>query len=497
MAGPWEKYSTAPASGPWAKYGAPKGGGTESTETPPESGGFGRQVFSGLLEGATGALGAPVDLANNFLVAPALKGVNAVFGTDFQPSAEPLGGSAGLRKGLSISPASDGKAEQMARRVAQSVGGAAVPAAGSARSIGQVAAALATGAGGGIGGAVAQQVAPGNMGAEIAGELLGGVGTGAAISGLANRSAQRAAERAVPTVQELEQQAGDKFQDAHRLGVTAGQQQTQGLAGDIRSIASQEGLISPTGRVSEAYPKAREALRLVDDYAQGDMSVPQMQTVRKVLSDAAKSPDDAERRIAVLMLKKFDDFTSPLAPELAQGRSLYTRAMRGEELETLRELAEANRSKYSASGVENALRNEYRALNRKIIKGQERGWSPDQAAAIRRVDEGTGLSNTARNLGKAAPTGPVSFMGSVGVPGLLGTALGGPALGATLATGAALGGYGARSAATAMTMRNAEIAELLARNGGTVVPQSNNELYKRIAEALFGAQAGIQSMRER
>lgn len=468
------------------------GGVPVASPQEPEGQGYAPQIFSGLLEGATGALGAPVDLVNNLIVAPAFKGVNAVFGTDLQPSEAPLGGSAGLRQGLAISPPSDDTGKQMARRVSQSVGGAAIPLANSS-TIGQAAAGLGTAVGGGVGGAIAQQLFPNNAWADVAGELIGGLGTGAAIRGVSNRSAQRAAEESVPSVEQLKAQAGDKFEDAHRAGITASQQQTQALATDMRSIAQQEGLISPTGRVSEAYPKAREALRMIDDYAQGGMDIPQMQTARKVLADAAKSPDDAERRIATMMLRKFDDFTSPLAPQLAEGRALYGRAMRGEQLETMRELAEANRSKYSASGVENALRNEYRSLSRRIIKGQERGWSPEQADAIRRVDEGTSLSNTARNLGKAAPTGPVSFMGSVGVPGLLGTAMGGPAVGAALATGAAMGGYGARSLATAMGMRNAEIAELLARNGGPLNVTRNRGLDRSMLEALAAALLGSQS----
>lgn len=459
---------------------------------------YATQIGGGLTEGITGVLGAPVDLVNAGVVGPALKGVNYLFGTDFKPSAEPFGGSAGMRRDLPIPEKSQSTGAQMTRRIAQSLGGAMLPVAAGAGSVGQFAAGMGTAAGGGVGGAIANQVAPGNPLADMAGELIGGVGTGAAITGLASRSARRTAESAVPTVQQLEQMAADKFDDAHRLGVTATQQQTQGLAADMRAIAQQEGLISPTGRVSSAYPKANEALRLVDDYAQGTMTVPQMQTVRKVLSDAAKSADSAERRMATIMLKKFDDFTSPLATQLADGRALYTRAMRGEKLETLRELAEeTGKSKYTASGVENALRNEYRNLNRRIIKGQERGWTPEQAEAIGRVDKGTPVSNAMRNLGRMAPTGPVSFMSSVGAPGLIGNAIGGPVAGAALATGTAMTGYGARGIATSMGMRNAELAELLARNGGPIVSKGTDAIRRRILEALMGSQAAAQSTQGR
>lgn len=489
MAGPWERFQNQEQTGPWQKFQQPA-----QQEPTDQSGGYGSQIFSGLLEGATGALGAPIDLMNNFVVAPAMKGINAVLGTDLQPSAEPLGGSAGLRRGLAIAPQSGSTGQQVARRVAQSVGGAAVPMAGTAQSLGQAAMGLGAAAGGGVGGAVAQQLFPDNVGAELAGELIGGLGTGAAISGLANRASRRAVEKAVPTVQQLEQQAGDKFDEAHRLGVTATRPQTQQLAADMRTIAQQEGLISPTGRVSEAYPKAREALRLVDDYSQGTMTVPQMQTARKVLSDAAKSADDAERRIATIMLKKFDDFTSPLAPQLAEARQLYTRAMRGEQLETLRELAGSRAGQFTGSGYENALRTEYRNLDRRIIKGQERGWSPEQQEAISRVAQGTPASNTFRNIGRMAPTGPLSFTASAGVPFAMGTALtGNPWVGSVLGATTSGLGYGARGIATQMGKRYTDIAELLARNGGQLPAGPYSDATRRIAEALLASQAAAQS----
>lgn len=465
----------------------------QQQSAPVDQGGYGSQVLSGLMEGATGALGFPVDAVNNFLVKPAVSGVNAVFGTDLKASETPLGGSSGLRQGLAISPESENGGEQFARRVAQSVGGAAVPSAGTARTGGQLAAQLAAGLGGGLGGATAQKLMPGNLGAEMAGDLIGGLAAGGTIAGAAARSARTRAEDAVPTVPQLKEMAGDKFETARSSGVVANQQKTQQLAKDFREIAEREGLIYPDGTISTSYPKAAEALKMTGAYSKGEMTVPQMQTVRKTLADAAANPDAAERRMATAMLKKFDEFTSPLSPDLAQGRALYTRAMRGEQLETLRDLAEATRSKYNASGVENALRNEYRNLNRRVIRGTERGLSSEIQDAIRRVDEGTPVANAARNLGRMAPTGPMTFMSTVGGPGILGTMLGGPVVGAGAATAASAVGYGSRGYATSQTMKNAMLAELIARNGGPVAVQKNPELLGGILGALMSSQAAAQS----
>lgn len=490
MAGPWERFQRQqPENGPWTRYQRQ----AEPSTQEPESGGYGSQIFSGLLEGATGALGAPVDLANNFLVAPALRGINAVFGTDLQPSAEPLGGAAGLRRGLAIAPQSDSTGEQVARRVAQSVGGAAVPLSATSQTAGQLAAGLGTALSGGVGGAAAQQLFPGNVGAEIAGELIGGLGAGAAIGGMADRAARRVAEKAVPSVEQLKARAGELYDLAEQQGVTATQQQTQGLARNFRDIATQEGLISPTGRVSEAYPRAAEALRVMDDYATGTMTPTQMQTVRDVLSDAVSATKGKERRIASMMLDQFDGFTAPLAPPLAEARKLYSQALRGDKLETLSELAGARAGQFTGSGYENALRTEYRNLDRRIVAGKEGGWSPEQVEAIQRVSRGTPASNTFRNLGRMAPTGPVSFSASAGVPFAIGTALtGNPWIGSAMGAATSAAGYGARGMATRMGIRNAEIAELLAR-GGSLQGGGNDAVRRRIIEALTGANAAGQS----
>lgn len=464
---------------------------TASPSQQPESG-YGSQIFSGLLEGATGALGAPVDLVNNLLVAPAAAGINYAFGTDIQPSQTPLGGSAGLRQGLAISPESDSGGEKFARRVAQSVGGAA-PFAAGANSAGQVASILATGLGGGVGGATAQQIAPDNIGAEIAGELIGGLGTGAAISGLANRSARQAAEKAVPSIDDLKAQASDLYAQAEARGVVADPAMTTSLADDITKIARDNELITPTGRIAEAYPKAREALQLMRDYAGYDMNPTQMQVIRETLADAAFGTDGKEGRIAKKMLSAFDDFVSPLAPELAEARKVSSRYLKAGTLERARELAGARAGQFTGSGFENALRTEYRNLDRRIIKGQEQGWSPEQIQAIQNVSRGTPVQNTARNIGKLAPTGVVSAGLGSGVPFMIGNAVGGPGLGAASAAATMGAGFAGREAATRMGLRNAEIAELLARSGGALPNSSNPAITEAVIQALIGSQLAAQS----
>lgn len=450
------------------------------------------QGTSGLNEGLANVLGAPIDLSNA-AIGLGMKGINTIAGTNLQPSAEPLGGSAGLKKSLteigSIRPPTDEGGKQFLRRTMQSVGSAAVPALGVAGAAAQplvtIGSILAQGLGGGLSAATANQVLPGNQTADMLADFLGGLGTSSALTGAKKMADTAALQAKIPTVQKLEAQASAKYALAEKNGVTASQKQTQALSTDMRKIASDEGLISPTGRVSEAYPKAKEAIRLMEDYSQGNMSVPQMQTVRKVLSDAAKSADDAERRMASIMLKKFDDFTSPLAPPLSEARQLYHAAKNAEKLETARELAASRAGQFSGSGYQNALQTEYRGIDRNIIKGNERGFSPAEEAAIGKVANGTPVSRAARNVGRMAPTGPVSFMASAGLPYAIGSSIGGPPLGAAAATVTSGLGYLGRGIATKLGSQAADQAELLARNsGGPVTSGLDPEFIRNLLLSL-------------
>lgn len=229
------------------------------------------------------------------------------------------------------------------------------------------------------------------------------------------------------------------------------------------------------------------------DYAGYDMNPTQMQVIRETLADAAFGTDGKEGRIAKKMLSAFDDFVSPLAPELAEARKVSSRYLKAGTLERARELAGARAGQFTGSGFENALRTEYRNLDRRIIKGQEQRWSPEQIQAIQNVSRGTPMQNTARNIGKLAPTGVVSAGLGSGVPFMIGNAVGGPAVGAASAAATMGAGFAGREAATRMGLRNAEVAELLARSGGALPNSSNPAITEAVIQALIGSQLAAQS----
>lgn len=450
------------------------------------------QGLSGANEGLSSTLGLPVDLVNSALGLGA-QGINAIANTDLAVSENPFLGSDWwnnlLTNAGSIGAEGGGDSGAFARRVGQSVGANAIPMAAGARTGGQAAASILSSLGGGTGAAIAQQVAPGNPWAEMGGELIGGGIPGAASIGRGRNLAQREIESAIPTVPQLKQQAGDLYTQAEANGITANPVQTKGLSDNIAAILAKEGVVSPTGRISEVHPKVKEAQQLIRDYAGQDMNPTQMQTVRSVLSDASRSADPAEGRIARLLLNEFDDFTTPLAPELADARSVASRYLQAQDLELAKELAGVRAGQFTGSGFENALRTEYRGIDRNIAKGRTQ-FNPAVEEQVRTVDRGTPASNAARWLGKAAPTGVVSGSLGAGVPFMIGNAIGGPVVGA-VAAGSTLGLGGAgRKIATDMGIRNADIAELLARNGGAI-PQAQAitpDIERLIALGLLGQQ---------
>jgi len=452
------------------------------------------QFLSGANEGVAMTLGAPVDIANSILSLGA-RGINAVTGSNLKVSDNPLLGGGTFKGAMesigSIGPQTSDTVSRFVRRVGQSVGSAAVPVAATANTPVQVARALAPAVTGGAGAATAREIFPGNPWAELGGEILGGGAGLGSVHRSMRRAARRKAADAVPSIPKLKEQADAMYDLAEANGVTASQQQTTDLASRFKGIAQDEGLISPTGRVSSAYPKAKEALDLASDYSSGAMSPKQMKTVRKVLSEAAGSSDNSERRIARAMLEEFDNWSSPLAPEFAQARSIASKYINAGKIQDAIERAGSKAGQYSGSGFENALRTEFRALDRKIINGQERGFRPEVAKAIRDVSRGTPASNVARNVGKLAPTGVVSASLGTGVPFAIGTSVGGPGVGAALSglTGAA--GVVGRNTATRMGINNANLAELIARNGGAVkVGPTLSNADKRWIAALAAGQLG-------
>lgn len=295
----------------------------------------------------------------------------------------------------------------------------------------------------------------GNRVGRIAGEIVPNVGIGT-----------RQVDEAVPSSQEVREAASLLYDAAENTGEQIGPPETFAMRDRMANILRAEGRLTPADRVTEVQPKVREAFQLASDYAGEPMTPKQLQAVRSVIGDAVTSTDNAERRIARLLLGDFDDWTDAAAPQMAdqlgQARSVASRYLQGDEIALARDLADVRAGQFSNSGQGNALRTDFRQLDRKIARGQE-SFTPEVEAQIADVARGNATSNFFRNIGRFAPTSSVSS-----IPTLLAMGAGGSAAGLPgAALGLGLGGValGAREIGQALTNRSAQVAENIAYAG--------------------------------
>jgi len=360
--------------------------------------------------------------------------------------------------------------------VAPGVAGQLVAAGGEAMGAGGLmggAKALIPAATSGLGSETAARLAPAEYetAARIAGGLAGaGIGavaqSGATVLVDRIRSGALRSEfmRNTESVDKLKSAATRLYDDARANGVTATPAQTSTMANNARATLVSEGAVTPRGSMAD-YPKLKHAMTTLDDYAGEPMNPTQILTVRRTLQDAARSMDPPEARLGMILRNQFDAATGPLAPQIAQANALYGRMAQGELIEKTVELAQARAAQFSGSGLENALRTEFRKLDRALINGTIQATA-DEAAMISHISRGGPLENILRNVGKAAPTGAVSASLGATAPFYIGNTVGGPIVGGAAAVTVPAIGALSRSAATKLQSGNADFLSAIARAGG-------------------------------
>lgn len=275
-----------------------------------------------------------------------------------------------------------------------------------------------------------------------------------------------AAAPAIPkaaTTEELKASAKSFYKQAEDAGVVVKPESIRPVANEIFDTISKEGL-DPT-----LHPRSTAAMKRIDDLADQPLSLQTLEVLRRVANAAGKGMDKDEGRIAGIIKDKLDDFMSGLSEKdlvtgdakaaselLPKARDLWSKVAKLEHVDDLVERAKIGAPNFSGSGLENALRTEFRAL----AKNQRamRTFTPQEQKAIKKIAMGTPASNAARAAGKFAPTGVVSTVLSGGG----GAAIGGP-VGAVALPAA---GFLARRLATAMAERYIKQLETTIRNGG-------------------------------
>lgn len=240
-----------------------------------------------------------------------------------------------------------------------------------------------------------------------------------------------------------------------------------------RMVAGLQDDLAEMGIDRTMHPRTMAAFKRlaeVDD----NVSLKGLETLRRVVNNAGNTMDRSEGKMAQAMRDRIDDFVMGLGADdvltgnaaqgveaLTKARGLWAKASKAAQIEEAIRRAKIRQHQFSGSGYENALRTEFRqiAMNPKRF----RMFNESEREAILKVVEGGKVENALRLFGKLAPTGIVSSA----LGGGMGFTIGG-APGAVMVP---LTGHAARSGATAMTSRNARLAEALMRNGAPLRSQ--------------------------
>jgi hypothetical protein len=270
----------------------------------------------------------------------------------------------------------------------------------------------------------------------------------------------------IPTKQALREAADAAYKRADEAGVIVKPESFDAFKEKVVSQMQREG-IDPT-----LHPDATAALKRLSE-ASGEQSLKKLETLRRVANDAEGSIKPADRRLAGQIVDEIDSYIDSLseadvvagdatkAKALKEARNFYSRSKKAEELDQLMNRAELSAPNFSGSGMENAIRTEFRSLAKN--ERRMRRFTREEREAIRRVAKGGPVENALRMLGKLAPTGVVSGALSSGAGFMTGGPVGAVALPAT--------GLAARYAATRMTLKNADIANQLVRRGPLASPE--------------------------
>jgi len=278
-----------------------------------------------------------------------------------------------------------------------------------------------------------------------------------------------------PTTSQLYQRGSRYFGQARRLGGDLTQASRDRLAYNVNTIVDSNGL--PLRINPKLHPKAHalreEVIKTVSkDNASFDDLIELRQLAGDVAGDVAK--DDAFR--GLMIKNQIDDYVNGLSVDdmvggtnpqaavesLNAARQHWAAASKASVIEERIALAGDRAGQFSGSGFENALRTEFRQLKRRITKGQERGFTPEEVALIDAVANGDSIQKVMTLVGKLAPTGVVS--GGVGAGA--GYALGGPGGAVALPAIGAL----SRQLATNRRINTANSALEAVQNRGLLAP---------------------------
>lgn len=345
--------------------------------------------------------------------------------------------------------------ENVPEQMMTAAGGGAAGAVGTIPGMARMAQTAVTPTGRAIAGQMAarpgQQVVAGAVG-PATGEAVADIadsdvaGTIASIVASGAVGAGRGQREIVPTAEALKDAASAAYKQAGQAGVILRPETLQKVSTDLFKSVEKLGY---SGTAPSAYPKVSAFLSEFENKSQMPLSIDRIEVLRRMASNAAASIDKTESSMGMQLKSKLDDFVEklkdddlvvsapslesllrqlsgasiepqPAVQSLKEARNLYSRGAKAQEIEELLDRAANSASNYSQSGIENAIRIQFRQLANN--KTKIRRFTEEEQALIKDVVRGAPVDNVLRYFGKLAPTGVVSG----GVSSGAGYSVGGP-----------------------------------------------------------------------
>ena len=307
------------------------------------------------------------------------------------------------------------------------------------------------------------------VGQEFGGEegaLFGGVVAPLALSVpllAAKETTSKLLKQAAPSLDQLKQTARGIYQSIDDSGIVIPADDFDVLANSIlKSVTTGSGR-----HVPDLTPRANAIIRTFDEGKGQPKSLSDIDDLRQIAREVGDSPVGRERRLSGITVDKIDDFLNGLTGKVGDkeageafksARDLWQRVKKVETLD-----AAVVDAQSQASGFENGLRTQFRAIAKKINRGKLKGFTAEEKEAIEKVSQGTTAGNIARFLGKF---GIMDGVTSRTLTTLGGAGLAGASTGSGVAA-VAVPGIGQISSALAqrMTARNAAMASSIIRAG--------------------------------
>lgn len=275
----------------------------------------------------------------------------------------------------------------------------------------------------------------------------------------------REIKKAAPEVQALKDAARDLYDEIDNAGAIVKKGAYKNLSQLIKRQTKKAGL-DP-----DISPKAAKAVRRLEELEGQQVTITELDTLRKVAQGAANSIEPVEKALGARIINSIDDFLEKVGPEQLDipnnadmlniskkykaARNLWGRARKSELL------GEAfSKARIQASGFENGLRIQFRSIlnNKKTRKF----FNEKELAEMKRVVEGGKVENAAKLVGRLgfSEGGATNIVGS-----LLGAGGGAYVAGPGGAIFVPLIGQVSRKLAQRMTRGSAEFADAVIRAG--------------------------------